>query len=151
MNNDKLIIISKLERYCAYQERCSHEVIQKLRTFELSDSERDEILKLLTDEGFIDDRRYALAFARGKSRHKGWGSIKIRHALLAKGIPTSLIQEALLEIGSNDYKEQLIKILSSKKIKDEDPNIRKAKLAQYAIRKGYEASLVWDVLKTIEY
>lgn len=151
MDNKKLIIKSKLERYCAYQERCSYEVIQKLRTFELSDNERIEILKHLTQEGFIDDRRYAYAFVRGKSRQKGWGAVKIRHALLAKGIAISLIQEALLEIDTDDYKEQLIKILSSKKIKDEDASTRKAKLAQYAIRKGYEASLVWEVLKDLEY
>jgi len=141
------VILKKVLHYCAYQDRCAQEVSKKLATFDMPDSEKGKILKLLVDEGYLDDERYASTFVRSKIHLKKWGVNKIRMALKLKGISDEIISNALSEIDPEIYREELIKVLKSKKINETDEYKRKAKLAQYAIQKGYEPGLVWDTLR----
>ena len=147
LSNDA--ILKKVLRYCAYQDRCVQEVRKKLATFDMLDSEKGMILKLLVDEGYLDDERYASTFVRSKIHLKKWGVKKIRMALKLKGISDEIISNALSEIDPEIYRDELIKVLKAKKINETDLYKRKAKLAQYAIQKGYEPSLVWDTLKSL--
>ena len=142
-------ILKKVLRYCAYQDRCTQEVRTKLATFDMPNPEKDKIVKLLVDEGYLDDERYASTFVRSKIHLKKWGVNKIRMALKMKGISDENISNALSEIDPEIYREELIKVLKSKKINETDPYKRKAKLAQYAMQKGYEPGLVWDTLKSL--
>ena len=147
LTND--IILKKVLRYCAYQDRCTQEVRTKLATFDMPSSEKEKIVKLLVDEGYLDDERYASTFVRSKIHLKQWGVNKIRMALKMKGISDEIISSALSEIDPEIYREELIKVLKSKKINETDPYKRRTKLAQYAMQKGYEPSLVWDTLRVI--
>ena len=140
-------ILKKVLRYCAYQDRCTQEVRTKLATFDMPNPEKDKIVKLLVDEGYLDDERYASTFVRSKIHLKKWGVNKIKMALKMKGISDEIISNALSEIDPEIYREELIKVLKAKKINELDPYKRKAKLAQYAMQKGYEPSLVWDVIR----
>ncbi|MBR4137286.1 MAG: RecX family transcriptional regulator [Bacteroidales bacterium] len=142
-------ILKKVLRYCAYQDRCTQEVRTKLATFDMPNPEKDKIVKLLVEEGYLDDERYASTFVRSKIHLKKWGVNKIRMALKIKGIGDEIISNALSEINPKIYREELIKVLKAKKINESDPYKKKAKLAQYAIQKGYEPSLVWDTLRVI--
>ena len=144
------VILKKVLRYCAYQDRCTQEVRNKLATFDMPDSEKGKILKLLVDEGYLDDERYASTFVRSKIHLKKWGVNKIRMALKMKGISDEIISNALSEIDPDIYREELIKVLKSKKINEPDPYKRRAKLAQYAMQKGYEPSLVWETIRHFE-
>ena len=146
LNRDR--ILKKVWRYCAYQDRCVQEVRTKLATFDMPSSEKDKIVKLLVDEGYLDDERYASTFVRSKIHLKKWGVNKIRMALKMKGLSDEIISNALSEIDPEIYREELIKVLKAKKINETDPYKRRAKLAQYAMQKGYEPSLVWDVIRT---
>ena len=150
MEPNRDIILKKVLRYCAYQDRCTQEVRTKLTTFDMPDSEKVKILKLLVEEGYLDDERYASTFVRSKIHLKKWGVNKICMALKMKGISDEIISNALSEIDPEIYREELIKVLKSKKINETDPYKRRAKLAQYAMQKGYEPSLVWDVVKTLD-
>ena len=147
LNRD--IILKKVLRYCAYQNRCTQEVRMKLATFDMPDSEKAKLLKLLVGEGYLDDERYASTFVRSKIHLKKWGINKIRMSLKMKGISDEIIANALSEIDPEIYREELIKVLKAKKINETDSYKRKAKLAQYAMQKGYEPSLVWDVIKSL--
>ena len=147
LNRD--IILKKVLRYCAYQDRCTHEVRTKLATFDMPDSEKEKIVKLLVDEGYLDDERYASTFVRSKIHLKKWGINKIKMSLKMKGISDEIISNALSEIDPENYREELIKVLKSKKINETDPYKRRAKLAQYAMQKGYEPGLVWDVIRQL--
>ena len=142
-------ILKKVLRYCAYQDRCTQEVRTKLATFDMPDSEKAKILKLLVDEGYLDDERYASTFVRSKIHLKKWGVNKIKMSLKMKGISDEIFSDALSEIDPEIYKDELIKVLKAKKINESDTYKKKAKLAQYAIQKGYEPSLVWDTLRVI--
>jgi regulatory protein len=146
LNRD--IVLKKLLHYCSYQDRCTQEVRTKLATFDIPSSDKDKIMQVLVDDGFIDDERYASTFVRSKIHLKKWGVNKIRMSLKMKGISDEIIQNALAEIDPEVYREELIKVLKAKKINESDPYKRKAKLAQYAMQKGYEASLVWDVIRS---
>ena len=145
LTND--IILKKVLRYCAYQDRCTQEVRNKLATFDMPSSEKDKIVKLLVDEGYLDDERYASTFVRSKIHLKKWGVNKIRMSLKMKGISDEIISSALSEIDPEIYREELIKVLKAKKINETDPYKRRTKLAQYAMQKGYEPGLVWETLR----
>ena len=142
-------ILKKVLHYCAYQDRCTQEVRNKLATFDMPDSEKEKIMQLLVDEGFIDDERYASTFVKSKTHLKKWGVNKIRISLKLKGLSDEIISNALSEIDPEMYREELIKVLKAKKINETDPYKRKTKLAQYAIQKGYEPTLVWEAVKNL--
>jgi regulatory protein len=100
-------IITKLERYCAYQDRCAQEVLTKLRSLQVEEKEAQQILRLLKNDGFVDDERYAQSYIRGKVGLKQWGKQKIRMSLLQKGIPKELINKYLEHITPQQYTDNL--------------------------------------------
>lgn len=100
-------IITKLERYCAYQDRCTQEVLTKLRSLQVEEKEAQQILRLLKNDGFVDDERYAQSYIRGKVGLKQWGKQKIRMSLLQKGISKELIDKYLENITPQQYTDNL--------------------------------------------
>src|SRR6516225_4110830 len=78
--------LSKIYRYCAYQERSHREVKNKLFEYGLYSNQVDEILSQLITEGFLNEERYAKAFAGGKFRMLKWGRIKIQQELEYEGL-----------------------------------------------------------------
>lgn len=100
-------IITKLERYCAYQDRCTQEVLTKLRSLQVEEKEAQQILRLLKNDGFVDDERYAQSYIRGKIGLKQWGKQKIRMSLLQKGIPKELINKYLEHTTPQQYTDNL--------------------------------------------
>ena len=115
--------------------------------------DRIVILRTLFSEGFVDDERFANAFVRGKINQNGWGLNKIRYQLIQKEIDKEIIKEALGQIDEKKYRQRLIEVLKAKAktIKAENDYEKKRKLAAYAMQKGFEASLVWEVLKDLDY
>ena len=145
-------VLDKMAKYCAYQERCVKDVRDKLKTFDLPQKEKDKIIDYLVDNRFVNDERFARSFVRGKINQSGWGLNKIRFHLIQKGIAKDIIDEALTQTDEDLYRQRLIDILKtkSKTIKAETDFERKRKLAAYAMQKGFEASLVWEVLKELD-
>ena len=142
-------VLDKMAKYCAYQERCTKDVTDKLKTFDISETDKKEILNYLIDNRFVNDERFARSFVRGKINQSGWGANKIRFNLKRKGIADELINDALSEYDGDLYRQKLEQILKTKKVKAATPFETKQKLAAYAIQKGFEPSLVWEVLKGI--
>ena len=140
-----------MAKYCAYQERCVKDVRDKLKTFDIPEKSKEAILAYLLDNRFVNDERFAKAFVRGKINQNGWGVNKIRFQLIPKGIAKELIDAALNEFDQDIYKEKLIAILKAKAktVKTDNDFQKRQKLAAYAIQKGFEASLVFDVVKEI--
>ena len=142
-------VLDKMAKYCAYQERCVKDVSDKLRTFDIPEEEKTKILDYLLDNRFVNDERYAKAFVRGKVNQSGWGMNKIRFHLMQKGIDKDLIDEALGQTDEEVYRQRLIEILKTKAktVKADSDFEKKRKLAAYAMQKGFEGDLVWEVLK----
>ena len=142
-------VLDKMAKYCAYQERCVKDVRDKLKAFEISEEEKAKILDYLLDNRFVNDERFAKSFVRGKVNQSGWGVNKIRFHLIQKGIDKDIIEEALGQTDEEVYKQRLIEILKTKAktVKVSNDFEKKRKLAAYAMQKGFEGSLVWEVLK----
>ena len=144
-------VLDKIVKYCAYQERCVKDVRDKLKTFDLPEEEKTKILEYLLDNRFVNDERFAKAFVRGKVNQSGWGLNKIRFHLMQKGIDKEIIDEALGQTDEEVYRQRLIDILKtkSKTVKAANDFEKKRKLAAYAIQKGFEGALVWEVINGI--
>ncbi|MBR6846546.1 MAG: RecX family transcriptional regulator [Bacteroidales bacterium] len=142
-------VLDKMAKYCAYQERCVKDVTEKLKTFELTQKEKDEILDYLIDNRFVNNTRFAQAFVKGKINQSGWGLNKIRFHLMQKGIDKEIIDGALQTYDEEAYRQRLIDVLKikAKTVKAENDFERNRKLAAYAMQKGFEAHLVWEVIK----
>jgi regulatory protein len=139
----------KIAKYCAYQERCHQEVRDKLYELGLHKTDVEELIAELIEQNFINEERYAQAFVRGKFNYKKWGRNKIVRELKRKKISPYCIKKGLKEINESNYEEALKallykKIASSKGIKVYQRNY---KAAQFAISKGYESAMVWEIIK----
>jgi regulatory protein len=139
-------IIRKSEAYCAYQDRCRQEVIQKLHQWKVEVCDHETIIHHLQEHGFLDEDRYAQSFVTGKFRIKKWGKRKIQVALTQKGISASIIHRSLAQIEDTDYIATL-RGLMLKKMGSNYPKDYKsmAKLFNYLCTKGYETDLVQSV------
>ena len=142
-------VLDKMAKYCAYQERCEKEVVDKLKTFEISEKDCEDILRYLLENRFVSNERFAKAFVRGKINQSGWGLNKIRFHLMQKGIDKEIIDEALQSFDEEAYRQRLIEVLKTKAktMKAANDFDKNRKLAAYAMQKGFESSLVWEVLK----
>ena len=96
-------ILSKVERYCRYQERCKSEVENKLVVLEVPEKIKKSILYELSEKKYFDDSRFSNEYAIGKFRNNKWGKIKIRYHLKCKSIEKTLIDNALKKIPDNEY------------------------------------------------
>jgi len=138
--------LAKMMDICSRSEKCTRDVRDKLRKWELSESETEDVILKLKEQKFIDDDRYAKAFVRDKSHFNRWGKTKIRYHLQAKEISAETISIALTEIKEDKYHEQLEQILRNKirgMIPIEDQYKAKAKLVRFAASRGFEAGLIY--------
>lgn len=109
----------------------------------------EDILASLTADGFVDDSRYAAAFAREKASLTGWGPAKIRYALMMKGISREIITRALGEIDSDAASARLEKLAAAKYRTLAGDPYAKFKLIKYALSRGYDYSEVEPVVERI--
>lgn len=141
----------KLQRYCAYQDRCHAEVRTKLLAYGIFGDDLEEIMAGLVNENFLNEERFARSFARGKFRLKSWGRLKITGELKKRKISDYLIRKALEEIPEEEYLPQLRSFLQRKLplIRTQDAFARRQKLASYAIRRGFESEYVWALVNEL--
>ena len=147
MNVEELT--EKARRFCAYRERCTREVEDKLRRLGSDPGQITRVIRTLREEGFVDDKRFAELFARGKFQNNHWGKVKIKAALLAKNVPEKHISLAIDKIDGKSYRDTL-ESLAGKKMQElsgRGSSDVKAKTAAHCIRKGYETDLVWETVK----
>jgi regulatory protein len=139
----------KISHYCAYQERSHKEVRNKLYEYGLHKDAVEELMSRLITEGFLNEERFAKAFAGGKFRMKKWGRNKIVHELEALGVTQRCIRTGLSEIDDAAYKKVLRDLLKKKLAQSSEANAfkKRDKAARFAIGKGYEPESVWQILK----
>ncbi|HTF17437.1 MAG TPA: regulatory protein RecX [Chryseolinea sp.] len=142
---------AKLYAYCAYQERSHQEVRRKLDSIGVYGNPADEIMVDLITAGYLNEERFAKAFAGGKFRIKGWGRVRIQRELETHGVTKNCIRAGMKEIDDSDYRKTLEKLLRKKAatLPNDTPIVRRDKLGRFAISKGYESDLVWKALDEI--
>ena len=136
--------LQKLKHYCAYQERCHSEVKEKCFELGIRQKDHDELISQLIEENYLNEERFAIAFAGGKWRVKRWGRNRIRYELKQKQVSEYCIKKAMKQIPGDEYEEVLQKLIREKyeSLKDEQWIIRKKKTVDHFIRKGFEPELV---------
>jgi len=143
--------LNKIFRYCAYQERSHREVKTKLFEYGLSSANVDQVISYLITEGFLNEERYAKAFAGGKFRIMKWGKLKIQKELEISGVSPRNIAKGLAEINPSEYSKTLHGLLKKKSNQIEGDNIytKKNKVARFAMGKGYEPELIWEMVNDL--
>ena len=143
-------VLQGFELRCARQEMCSADVRRKaLRSFEGDADRADALVRSLVENGYVDDARYAAAFAREKSRLTGWGPVKITFQLRGKGLSEEAIRQALQEGDAGEAPGKLHALLSAKyKSVQGEPDAR-LRLIRFALGRGYEWAAVSEALKGI--
>lgn len=138
----------KAEAYCAYQERSQQEVRNKLYLWGLPGTDVEQIIAALITDGFLNEERFAMAYASGKFRMNGWGRQKIKQGLIQKSVSPPIIRAALGSLDEEEYHNKLFSLLQAKGRleKESHPYKRKNKLARYALGKGYESDLIFELL-----
>lgn len=138
MEGDALKVLDKLRRLCSRREYCTSDILKKAAEALDGDHNRaEEILQVLVSEKYVDDLRYASAYARDKASISGWGEVKIKYMLSAKGIARDVIAKALEEIDEGKAESRLEKLLENKwKSLKDDPQ-GKMKLMRFALGRGY--------------
>ena len=143
-NLSKEEALQKLKHYCAYQERCHSEVKEKCFELGIWQKDHDELISHLIEENYLNEERFAIAFAGGKWRVKRWGRNRIRYELKQKKVSEYCIKKAMKQIPDDEYEEVLQKLIREKyeSLKDEQWIIRKKKTVDHFIRKGFEPELI---------
>ena len=147
LKKDPKKVADRLRGLCSRREYSSSDIMKKaMNALDGDAAESEKIVSMLIEEGYVDDRRYASAFARDKSSIAGWGSVKIRYMLSSKGISKDVIGEALQEIDDAKAVARLDKIIANKAGSLKDDPQKRLKLLRFALGRGYGYDEVKDVL-----
>ena len=154
MKTQKDEIIVKLQRFCAYQERCHYEVRKKLLNINVYGDLLEEVMTDLIKEDYLNEQRYAEQFTGGRFRIKKWGRQKIKRHLKTNRVSEYCINKALTVINEEDYMRALnMQIIKYKKershLKLNERRLNNNCL-QYCLNKGYEYGLIQGILNKKE-
>lgn len=143
-------VISLMEHFCAYQDRCHSEVEKKLYEYRMIPEAKEKIIVHLISQNYLNEERFAKSFVRGKFNTKHWGKIKIKAALKQRNISEVNIKTAFNEIDAENYLSILTKEMVKKLtvLHENNPWKRKKKTFDYLIQKGFEYNLIeqqWDL------
>ena len=147
---DRTYVTDRLRALCSRREYCSSDILKKAAS--MLDGNMDEariVLEKLVEEKYVDDYRYSCAYARDKASIAGWGEVKIRYMLRAKGVAGDVIDAAMTEIDDTKADQRLLKLMQNKyKSLRNDPQAR-LKLIRYALGRGYSYEEVTSMFNQI--
>ena len=144
--------LQKLKHYCGYQERSHSEVKEKLYNLGVWKKDHDEIMAALIEENYLNEERFATAFAGGKFRMKQWGRVKIKYELKQRQVSEYSIKKAVKQIDEEEYMASLKKLADDRyaSLKGEQYLVRKKKTIDYLMQKGYEPGLIQIVMNELK-
>ena len=143
-------VLDRMRNLCSRREYCRSDIMKKvLKALEGDTEKAEKVIATLVEEKYLDELRYASAFARDKSSLAGWGETKIRYMLSSKGVPRDIISQALEEVDDSKARTRLEKLMENKyrSLKD-DPQCR-LKMLRFGLGRGYgydEVSVVVEKL-----
>jgi regulatory protein len=144
--------VQKAMDLCSRRELCKYEIRGKIASWGVPAEDTEKIIEVLIKEKFIDEERYALAFTRDKFNYNKWGKLKIMAHLRAKEIPGELITKAQEAIDNDLYLKILKNLISDHRrfVKARNQYDLKAKLMRFGLSRGFESSLLYDLLNDME-
>ena len=147
---DPLKVADRMRALCSRREYCRKDILKKVMTALDGDAAKaEEVVGKLVEERYVDDRRYAAAFARDKASIAGWGAAKIRYMLAAKGVDREIIASALEEVDVTRADARLEKLMENKARSLKDDPQRRIKLLRFGVGRGYGYEEVSSVIDRI--
>ena len=145
--------LQRLSALCASAEHCEYEMTEKMRTWEVEESDCERIMEYLRKAKFVDDERYARAFVKDKIKYNKWGRRKVEQGLWAKHIAEDIRQRVLDEVDESQYKSVLTDLLKSKRrsIKAANDYEMNRKLIKFALSRGFDYSIVRHCIDCDDY
>lgn len=143
----------RLTSLCSTAEHCSHEMLEKMRRWEIDEDAQTRIMEYLVKEKYIDDERYARFFAKDKIRYNKWGRRKVEQAMWQKHIDTDIQQRVLDEIDDDEYLLILRPLLKSKRrtVKAANNYEMNMKLIRFAMGRGFTMDIIRQCLDNDEF
>ena len=147
--NDAYLTLAAL---CAQAEHCQHEMLEKMRRWELSDEAQARVMERLVKERYVDDERYARAFVKDKVRYNKWGRRKVEQALWQKHIDEDIRQRVLDEVDDEEYLSVLRPLLQQKRksTKAQSDYELNQKLVRFALSRGFTFDIIRQCLNVEE-
>jgi regulatory protein len=148
---DKHETLIKMQNWCAYQERSQFDVRKKLMTLRVSVGDIDEIITKLIEDNYLNEERFAMAFAGGKFRIKHWGKQKIKIELKKHKVSDYCINKSLAALGEEDYGKEMNRLIEKKLAQSKQKDRRKLyySVLNYLFAKGYESEKIRIALTEI--
>jgi regulatory protein len=140
----ELEIFSRLARLCSRAEECSPDIRKKIKDLGGDKEMEERIIQRLTDEKYIDDQRYVMAYVRDKFRLNKWGRVKIGYYLKMKGVANEIIEAGLNNIDQEQYIKLLVKTMKdkSKTIKKPNQYEKLGQVIRFTQSRGFEPELI---------
>lgn len=155
MNNPKPLTpaqaMNRAAALCARCEQAPGDIREKLLKWGLSTGEAERVLRQLTEQGFLDERRFARAYVKDKFTFNGWGRIKIAHQLRQKGITAEVVDETTGLLDEESYRERLVELLRAKwrTVQTREPRAAWAAMMRFAASRGFETSIAAECVKQV--
>lgn len=151
LNDSARGLLNRARVFCASEERCRSAVRRKLAEWGADSDMAGQLVERLVEENYIDERRYTEAYCESKLLRSGWGERKVRYELMHKGIPQSLISEALAGIGADERSETLRTVAEKKlaTLRGLDEATTKRRLASYLAQRGFGMEEIGGLLECL--
>ncbi len=142
--------LAKARALCAKQERCRSDLFVRLLSWGLDEENTEKIIARLVKDGFLNESRFAEHYAVSKFRQKGWGRVKIRHALKEKRIGDADITAGIKAIDEQEYRSALRALVKKAwtRKKGLEREVREQRVVHYLTGRGFEADLIREALRT---
>ena len=136
---------------CARSEQAPGDIREKLVKWGLNASDVSVVMQQLSEQGYIDERRFTRAFVNDRFNFNGWGRIKIVYQLRQKGISSEIIDDAMAVIDEEAYRQRLLELLRAKwrNVKDREPRAAWAAMMRFAASRGFEASIAGECVRIV--
>lgn len=143
-------MLLRMAGLCAGAEQCTADIRNKILKQGFSSEEAEYMVRYLQENKYIDDSRYARAYAVDKVRFSGWGRMKVRMGLRAKGMGDSVISQALEYISQSDYDDALNRVMKAKAKGLDLKDVKdRQKLYSHLVSRGFESNLIIDAMRQL--
>lgn len=137
--------LDKLASLCSRSEQCESDLIRKLINWGVTSSERNDIIKYLKENRYIDESRYAKSFVNDKAKFSCWGPYKIRLELAKRKISRIMVDEAIKNVEKSIWKESILKCAKAKArnmdLVGEGARENRQKLLRYLVSRGFPTGI----------
>ena len=128
------------------KERSTRELAQWLAERGVDAADVEAVVARLTEDGALDDERFALRYAEDKRELAGWGAERIRDALLARGIAPEHI-EAAVAADSATVQVQRASELLARRERGIESQADMASALGFLTRRGYAYEIAHQAIR----